>query len=54
MKKLNAILEPTDMKGQWEVTVTDMDTGKEVVVVVTAASEGGAAFKAMEQVNGSE
>lgn len=50
-KKLRATTEPTDMKGQWEVTVTDMDTDDETIVIVTAATEKDAAFKAMEQVN---
>lgn len=54
MRKLNATLEPTDMKGQWEVTVTDIETGEDVVVVVTAASEKEAAFKAMEQAYGND
>ena len=51
MKKMNATTEPTDMPGQWLVTVTDAVTGDETTVVVTAPTEKIAAFKAMDQVN---
>lgn len=37
--------------GDFRVTVTDHDTGEEFVVIIKAADEKEAAFKAMDQVN---
>lgn len=50
MKKLNAFTREFT-EGTWIVTVIDVDTEKEVELIVEAETEKEAAFKAMEHVN---
>ena len=50
MKKLNAVVVKLFM-GDWEVTVTDMDTKEEFILTIEAETEKDAAIKAMEQIN---
>lgn len=50
MRKLNATVDDLAM-GHYCVTVTDVDTEQEFIVVLDAASDKEAAFKAMEKIN---
>ncbi len=49
-KKLQATVEPL-LTGQWLVTVTDVDAKQDTTIIIEAATEKDAAFKAMEQIN---
>mgnify|MGYP000064128729 CR=1 FL=1 len=49
-KKLNANVDALS-EGKWAVRVTDVDTNEETDLIIEAATEKDAAFKAMEQVN---
>jgi hypothetical protein len=51
-KKLQATVDPTGLRGVWTVTVTDDETGEVTVVKINAATEGEAAFKGMDEVDG--
>lgn len=52
MRKLNAVVDTSGLRGVWIVTVTDTDTKEEYVLTINATTEKEAAFKAMEQING--
>lgn len=49
-KKLQATAEQV-APGVWSVTVTDVDAKQDTTVIINAATEKDAAFKAMEQIN---
>ena len=50
MKKLNAMVDALS-DGKWAVRVVDVDTDEETDLIIEAATDKEAAFKAMEQVN---
>jgi len=50
MKKLNAMVDALS-EGKWAVRVVDVDTDEETDLIIEAATDKEAAFKAMEQVN---
>lgn len=50
MKKLNANVDPLS-EGKWSVLVTDVDTGETTDLIIEAATDKDAAFKAMEIIN---
>lgn len=50
MKKLNAMVDALS-EGKWAVRVVDIDTDEETDLIIEAATDKEAAFKAMEQVN---
>jgi len=49
-KKLQATADPLS-PGVWSVIVTDVDAKQDTTMIIEAASEKDAAFKAMEQIN---
>lgn len=52
MKKMTATVEPVPYKpDEWNVVVTETDTGRVHEITVTADTEMDAAFKAMEIAN---
>lgn len=54
VKKLTATVEAGAETGTWVVSVFDRDTEENFTLNITADTEMDAAFKAMEQVNGSD